>query len=90
MEDNKSSISRRSFLQGVKGWSAAVVALALGAGIAPAQAGWVNNRGGGGWLNNRGGGGWLNSRPPGGGWINARGGGGWVNRRGGGGWLNRR
>lgn len=95
-------VSRRSFLQGVKGWSAVVVGLLLSTGASgPAYGGgWVNRRGGGGgWINGHGGGwvnggGWINGggawiNGGGGGWING-GGGGWVNRRGGGGWLNGR
>lgn len=76
--------SRRDFLIGLGNWSRAVIvgAVAGGALLAnnPAQAGWINRRGGGG---------------RGGGWLNGRGGGGgsWANRRGGGGggsWINRR
>lgn len=101
--EEERTFSRRSFLIGAKGWSAAVAALALTMGplARTAEAGWLNR---GGWVNR--GGSWLNRRGGGGGWINARGGGGgswlnrgggwvnrggsWVNRRGGGGWINRR
>ena len=74
--------SRRNFLIGLGNWSRAVIVGAVAGGALltdrPAQAGWINRRGGGGagWLNGRGGGGgsWANRR--GGGW-----GGSWVNRR---------
>ena len=75
--------SRRNFLIGLGNWSRAVIvgAVAGGALLAnkPAEAGWINRRGGGR------GGGWLNGRGGGGGsWANRRGGGyggSWVNRR---------
>lgn len=71
--------SRRRFLIGLGKWSQAVIigAVAGGALLAdrPAQAGWLNRRGGGGgWINGSGGGSWANRR--GGGW-----GGSWVNNR---------
>ncbi len=88
MSEDQEKITRRNFLQGAKGWSAAVVALALTQGATSSEA---EPTFGGGWLNRRGGGGgWLNNRGGGGGWLNNRGGGGWLNNRGGGGWLNRR
>jgi hypothetical protein len=65
--------SRRAFLLGLGKWSRAVIVGAVAGGALwtdkPAQAGWINRRGGG-W----GGGSWINRR--GGGW-----GGSWVNRR---------
>ena len=74
--------NRREFLIGLGKWSRAVIAGAVvGAGVMavekPAQAGWLNRRGGGwgggGWINGGGGGGWLNRRGGwGGSWINAR------------------
>jgi hypothetical protein len=70
-------LNRRSFLVGLKKWSKIVISGALGSALllhAPgkAEAGWINNRGGGGgWMNGGGGGGWANNR----------GGGGWINRR---------
>ena len=80
--EEQSLQSRRDFLIGVGNWSRAVIvgAVAGGALLAnnPAQAGWINRRGGGG-------GGWLNGRGgSGGSWANRRGGGrggSWVNRR---------
>jgi len=73
---------RRDFLIGLGKWSRAVIVGAVASGTLltdrPAQAGWINRRGGGGggWINGRGGGGgsWVNRR--GGGW-----GGSWINRR---------
>jgi hypothetical protein len=67
---------RRNFLLGLGKWSAAVVAGAVFGGVIQprdAQAGWINNRGGGGggWVNG-GGGGWINNRGGGGGWLNNR------------------
>ncbi|MCB1806682.1 MAG: hypothetical protein KDJ99_16485 [Candidatus Competibacteraceae bacterium] len=70
--------NRREFLIGLGKWSRAVIAGAVvGAGAMavqkPAQAGWLNRRGGGGggWIN--GGGSWANRRGGwGGSWINAR------------------
>ena len=96
--DESRDETRREFLRGVKRWSGAVAALAVGGAFltesSPAVAGaWANRGGswvnhyGGGWVN---GGAWANS---GGSWIN--GGGGWVNgggswiNGGGGGWINR-
>jgi len=75
--------SRRDFLIGVGNWSRAVIVGAVAGGALltnrPAQAGWLNRRGGGG-------GGWINGKGSGGGsWANRRGGG-W----GGGTWINRR
>jgi len=73
---------RRDFFIRLGKWSRAVIVGAV-AGSAlltnrPAQAGWLNRRGGGG-------GGWINGRSGGGGsWVNRRGGGwggSWVNRR---------
>ena len=65
--------TRRAFLLGLGKWSRAVIVGAIAGGALltdrPAQAGWINRRGGG-W----GGGSWINRR--GGGW-----GGSWVNRR---------
>jgi hypothetical protein len=74
--------SRREFLVGLGKWSRAVIAGAVVGGALltekPAQAGWLNRRGGccrgGGWINGGGGGSWVNRR---GGW----GGGSWINRR---------
>jgi hypothetical protein len=72
--------SRRAFLLGLGKWSRAVIFGAVAGGALltdrPAQAGWINRRGGGGagWINGGGGGSWVNRR--GGGW-----GGSWVNRR---------
>jgi len=74
--------SRRGFLIGLGKWSRAVIVGAVAGGALlterPAQAGWLNRRGGG----------------PGGSWVDGRGGGGsWANRRGGGyggSWVNRR
>ena len=74
--------SRRDFLIGVGNWSRAVIVGAVAGGALltnrPAEAAWLNRRGGGGggWLNGRGGGGgsWANRR--GGGW-----GGSWINNR---------
>jgi hypothetical protein len=65
---------RREFLLGLGKWSMVVVGAAVVAGEllhSVAEAGWLNNRGGGG--------GWINGG--GGGWINRRGGGGWLNAR---------
>jgi hypothetical protein len=72
--------SRRAFLLGLGKWSRAVIVGAVAGGVLltdrPAQAGWINRRGGGGggWINGGGGGSWVNRR--GGGW-----GGSWINRR---------
>ncbi len=82
--DEQELRSRRDFLLGLGKWSRAVIVGAVvGSGALltnkPAEAGWLNRRGGG-W----GGGGWLNGRGGGGGWVNRRGG--W----GGGSWINRR
>ena len=74
--------SRRDFLIGVGNWSRAVIVGAVAGGALltnrPAQAGWLNRRGGrgGGWINGKGGSGgsWANRR--GGGW-----GGSWINNR---------
>jgi len=72
--------SRRDFLIGLGNWSRAVIVGAVGGAALlsdrPAQAGWLNRRGGGGagWINGSGGGSWANRR--GGGW-----GGSWVNKR---------
>ena len=66
--------SRRGFLIGLGKWSRAVIVGAVAGGALltdrPAQAGWINRRGG----VIPGGGSWINRR--GGGW-----GGSWVNRR---------
>lgn len=71
--------SRRDFLIGLGNWSRAVIVGAVAGGALltdrPAQAAWLNRRGGGGgWLNGSGGGSWANRR--GGGW-----GGSWINKR---------
>jgi hypothetical protein len=101
MDDNRDT-ARREFLLGVKRWSGAVTALALGGVVATPStasawvngtwanraAGWVNRYGGASaWVNHHGGGSTA-------GWVNRGGGGstaGWVNRYGGGGaaWVNR-
>jgi len=79
-EEERDLQSRRGFLLGLGKWSQAVIvgAVAGGALLAdrPAQAGWLNRRGGGGggWVNGRGNGSWANRR--GGGW-----GGSWINNR---------
>lgn len=103
--DDIRDAARREFLLGVKRWSGAVTALALGGVVAtPSTASaWVNgtwaNRAGG-WVNRYGGAwvnasaGWVNHGGGGGTWANRSGGGGsagWVNRYGGGGaaWVNR-
>jgi hypothetical protein len=66
--------SRRGFLLGLGKWSRAVIVGAVAGGALlhdrPAQAGWINRRGG--------------VIPGGGSWVNRRGGGyggSWVNRR---------
>ena len=80
-EDTQVLQSRRGFLIGLGKWSRVVIAAAVAGGGTllvdkPAQAGWLNRRGGGrGWVNGRGGGG---------SWANRRGGGrggSWINRR---------
>jgi hypothetical protein len=74
--------SRRGFLIGLGRWSRAVIVGAVAGGAMlpgkPAQAGWLNRRGGGR------GGSWVDGRGSGGSWANRRGGGwggSWVNRR---------
>jgi hypothetical protein len=93
---------RREFLLGLGKWSQAVIGgVLLGGALTvpqPADAQWINRRGGGGWdggWNNRGGS-WVN-RGGDGNWLNRGGwnnhGGSWVNRGsdwGGGSWVNRR
>ncbi|MGB5830957.1 MAG: hypothetical protein WBG92_03080 [Thiohalocapsa sp.] len=81
VSDEQALQERRGFLLGLGTWSRAVIVGAVAGGVLltdrPAQAAWINRRGGGGR-------GWLNGRSGGGSWVNRRGGGyggSWVNRR---------
>jgi len=90
-EEDRTLVSRRDFLAGLRKWSAAVIGVAVaGAVLLPGEtaSGWVNSRGppftqvGGAWVNRATT--WVNGGGGGGGWVNRAGGGGgaWVNRRG--------
>jgi hypothetical protein len=65
---------RREYLLSLGKWSMVVIGAAVLTGEllhSVAEAGWLNNRGGGaGWINHGGGGEWINGG--GGGWLNAR------------------
>jgi hypothetical protein len=97
-DEEKTLLSRRNFLIGLRKWSTIIIGGALLSSVLPQQeaSGWVNGRGG--WVNGGGGGtaGWVNRAGGGGaGWVNRSGGGsaGWINGRGGwvngAGWINR-
>lgn len=98
--EKQRQLTRRSFLSGLRKWSAAVIgAVAAGAVLPESASGWVNSRGT--WVN--GAAGWVNRATA---WVNGHGGGAawanrgaawanrgaaWANHTGGGGsWVNRR
>ena len=87
-EQERTLISRRNFLAGLRKWSTAVIGVAVVGGVLlpeEVDAGWVNR--GGSWINGGGGGvAWANRGIA---WANR--GIAWANRSGGGGsWVNRR